>query len=223
MTKAIHPDVLAQLDELDLDAATPLIVSDADEVLIEFMVALESYLERNGMFFDWSSFALSGNIRRRDDDSTVDREVVKGHLEKFFAAHAHEMKPVPGAAEALAGLSQRAQIVILTNVPMAQREARRRSLAGHGMDYPVIANIGGKGAPVRHMAERVEATVFFLDDIPRNHTSVALAAERVRRLHFVADPRLAEMLEPAEDSHYRADDWPSARAIIERVLDEHGY
>ena len=223
MTKAIHPDVLAQLDELELDAATPLIVSDADEVLIEFMVALESYLERNGMFFDWSSFALSGNIRRRDDDSTVDHEVVKGHLEEFFAAHAHEMKPVPGAAEALAGLSRRAQIVILTNVPLRQREARRRSLAGHGMDYPVIANIGGKGAPVRQMAGRVEAPVFFLDDIPRNHTSVALAAERVLRLHFVADRRLAEMLEPAEDSHYRADDWPSARAIIERVLDEHGY
>lgn len=223
MTKAIHPDVLAQLDELDLDAATPLIVSDADEVLIEFMVALESYLERNGMFFDWSSFALSGNIRRRDDDSTVDHEVVKSHLEEFFATHAHEMTPVPGAAEALAGLSERAQIVILTNVPLAQREVRRRSLSSHGMDYPVIANIGSKGAPVRHMAERVEAPVFFLDDIPRNHTSVALAAERVLRIHFVADPRLAEMLEPAEDSHYRSDDWPSARAIIERVLDEHGY
>ncbi len=60
MSKAIHPDVLAQLDELDLDAATPLVISDADEVLIEFMVALERYLERNDMFFDWSSFALSG-------------------------------------------------------------------------------------------------------------------------------------------------------------------
>lgn len=223
MTKAIHPDVLAQLDELDLDAATPLVISDADEVLIEFMVALEGYLERNDMFFDWSSFALSGNIRRRDDESPVDHEVVKGHLMTFFAAHAHEMTAVPGAAEALAELSRRVQIVILSNVPLEQREVRIRSLVGHGMDYPVIANIGGKGAPVRYMAERVEAPVFFLDDIPRNHTSVALAAERVLRIHFVADPRLAELLEAAEDSHYRTDDWPSARAIIERELDEQGY
>jgi phosphoglycolate phosphatase-like HAD superfamily hydrolase len=223
MAKTVHPDVLVQLEALTLDEAMPLVISDADEVLVEFMVALEIFLERNGMYFDWSSFALSGNIRRRDDESPVDHEEVKSHLEDFFAAHAHQMTPVPGAAEALAGLSERSQIVILSNVPLQQLEARRRSLAEHGMDYPVIANIGSKGAPVRNLAERVRAPVFFLDDIPRNHTSVALAAEHVLRLHFVADPRLADMLGPAEDSHYRVDDWSSARAIIERLLDEHGF
>lgn len=221
---AVPPvEVLAQLEALDLDDARPLLISDADEVLLAFMVALERYLEAEALYFDWSSFALSGNIRRRDDDSAVSWEAVKEHLERFFARHAHEMEPVAGAAPALAALAERLQIVVLSNVPLAQLEVRRRSLADHGMDYPLIANIGSKGPPVRYLAERIAAPLFFLDDIPRNHSSVARDAARVHRIHLIADRRLAELLGTAEDCHYRAPDWPAARAFIEARLDELGY
>ena len=222
-TKTVHPDVLCQLEALSLDSALPLIITDADEVLIEFMVALEAYLEECGMYFDWTAFSLSGTIRRRADRSVVGQEQVEGHLENFFASRTEELTPVPGAAEALAGLSRRAQIVVLTNLPLQHREVRQRSLARHGMNYPVIANVGAKGWAVRRLAEQVKAPVFFLDDIPRNHTSVATAAEWVYRVHLVADPRLGNLLGPAKDSHCRAADWAQARAVIERRLDEQGY
>ncbi len=215
--------MLLQLESLTLDPELPLVISDADEVLFEFMAALEAYLEDNGMYFDWSSFALTGNIRRRADAEVVAREEVRGHLGAFFASRTLELEPVPGASEALDRLSRRAQIVVLSNVPLEQRELRQRSLARHGMDYPVVANIGTKGAAVAELARRVSAPIFFLDDIPNNHTSVAAAAERVHRVHFIAHPRLASLLGPAEDSHYRADDWTAARTYIEARLDELGY
>lgn len=223
MSAAPPAEVLAQLEALDLDNARPLLISDADEVLLAFMAALERYLAAEELYFDWSSFALNGNIRRRADDGEVPWEAVKEHLERFFARHAHEMEPVPGAAAALAALAERAQIVVLSNVPLAQLAARRESLARHGMDYPLVANIGSKGPPVRHLAERVAAPLFFLDDIPRNHSSVARDAARVHRIHLIADRRLAELLGPAEDCHYRAPDWPAARAYIEARLDELGF
>lgn len=223
MPNTVHPEVLTQLEGLALEDATPLVISDADEVLIQFMAALEDYLEENGMYFDWSSFALSGNIRRRSDDGAVERDEIKALLETFFTNRVEELRPVPGAAQALAALARRAQIVVLTNIPMAQREMRQRNLARHGMDYPVIANVGGKGAAVRHLAERVAAPVFFLDDIPSHHAAVAAVADRVYRVHLIADPRLGTLLGKAEDSHFRADDWVEARAFIEERLDELGY
>lgn len=223
MPAPLHAEVLAQIEALPLEAGRPLLISDADEVLTEFMIGLESYLERNGLYFDWSSFALTGNIRRKGDATVVASDEVRDHLKTFFARHTAELTPVPGAAGALAALARRTQIVVLTNVPFDQREARRRSLAGHGMDYPVVANVGAKGAAVRRLAERVDAPVFFVDDIPHNHSSVARAAAEVYRLHLIADPRLAELLGAAEDSHYRARDWEDARSFIERRLDDLGY
>ncbi len=221
--KILHVEVERQLQALAFEPDRPLIIADADEVLVAFMAGLERYLEANGLFFDWASYALTGNIKRREDEVALEHEDVQQLLLGFFDRHAHELDPVPGAAKALEALAERCQIVVLTNVPSAHREARQRSLSESGMDYPVIANIGSKGPPVRFMADRVQAPIVFLDDIPRNHSSVARDAEKVHRVHFVADPRLARLLGPAEDSHYRSDDWRDAGAYIDRFLAAAGF
>ncbi len=223
-----HPDVAAQLAALVLDGARPLIICDADEVLFEFMAGFETFLEDNGMFFDWRSFALAGNIHYRSTGGAAPRALpadeVPGLIERFFAECTETLRPVPGAASALTALGQRrAQVVVLSNLPLDQRSARRRALVRHDMDYPLVANVGGKGPAVRDLAARVRAPVFFLDDIPHNHAAVSRAAADVVRLHFIADPRLARLLGPAAHCHHRADNWPEARAIIERHLDERGY
>jgi hypothetical protein len=210
----IHTDVGRQLDELSLQAGRPLIVSDADEVLFAFMASLEGYLNRQDLIFDWSSFALTGNIRRRDDNVAIDADEVRGHLATFFARHTEDIDPVDGAARSLAMLSDHAQIVVLSNLPLAQRPARQRALAKHGMDYPLVANIGAKGAAVRALSQRVAAPTVFIDDIPRHHSDVRSVAPEVWCLHFVADRRLARLLAPAEQCDHRADRWDDAAAAI---------
>ncbi len=223
MTSPLDPNVESQLSELDLDRSRPLIIADADEVLFEFMAGLDRFLVGEGLYFDWSSFALHGNIRDAATEAPVPKDRVQDLLNLFFQRHTEDLSPVPGAAEALAQLAERAQIVVLSNLPQDRRAARSRALERHGMDYPLIANSGGKGAPVRWMAEIVSGPVFFLDDIPRHHTSVRYAAERVTRIHFIADPRLARLLGPAEHCHHRADNWPEAQSLIGQSLDRDGY
>ncbi len=223
MSEALGEDLAEQLAELTLARDRPLIVSDADEVLFAFMASFEPYLNTRGLVFDWSSFALSGNIRRRSDDQPIDYDEVRVHLREFFASHVEAIDPVPGAAEALARLTARAQVVVLSNLPADQRAARRRALVKHGMDYPLITNTGAKGEAVRAMAAQVAAPVVFIDDIPHHHTSVKRAASDVWRLHFIADRRLAALLGPAKDSHQRADDWTEALAAIETYLDRQGF
>ncbi len=220
---SLHDDVLSQLEALRLTPQRPLIVSDADEVIFAFVRSLEGFLLDNGHFMDLQSFALRGNIRDAKTREAVSAEMVKSLLGDFFSERTEQIEPVDGAAEALAALSERAQILVLSNVPLDQISARRRALVKNGMDYPLIANIGRKGGAMAYLAERHEAPIFFLDDIPHNISSVAQKAEEVTRLHFIADHRLRDLLGAADDAHVRIDDWPGVRRYIEDSLSQQGY
>jgi len=215
---AIHIEVRRQVSALSLQADRPLILCDADEVLLRFVEALEAYLEECGLALELTSFALTGNIKDRRNGESVPAAEVRRLLADFYEHRTGTIGPVAGAAEALSALARQAQIVVVTNVPLHRAEARRQNLRQHGMDYPVVANIGSKGGAVGLLAQAVEAPVFFLDDIPRNLASVAAEAAEVVRLHFVADPRLARLVAAAEHCHARLDTWPEARAYIEAHL-----
>lgn len=223
MSEDPSPETVAQIDSAVVEASRPLIVCDADGVLVEFMTAFEAYLESRERYFDWTSFRLVGNVRRRADDEPIEADEIRTILDDFYGEKVEDLEPLPGAAAALRALSGRARIVVLSNIPTHAREGRARCLRRHGMDYPVITNAGGKGPAVRRLSARTDAPTVFIDDIPRNHTSVARAADRVVRIHFVADRRLAELFGPSEDSHHRAADWTEARAIVERCLADRGF
>lgn len=220
---AIDAATIPQIDALELQRGRPLIISDADEVLLQFMVGLERYLETQGLWIDLQSFALTGNIKRKDTNEPLPPSEMPTLLDAFFVASAHDLEVVPGAADALTALSERAQIVVLTNVPLEAKARREASLAAQGLPFPVIANKGLKGGAVRRLAERVEAPVVFLDDIPHNLASVAKAHATATLIHFIADPRLAKLLGPAPGSHFHTTEWPAARRFIEDWLDAEGF
>ena len=203
---------------LKLDPAVPLIICDADEVLVQFLVGLERFMLRRNRKLVLKTYAIHGNVLDTVSGETVTHDEVTQLLKDFFVHDTERLEPVPGAAEALRELSKSAQIVILTNLPETSREARRAHLALHGMDYPVIAGNGPKGPIVRQLVAGLTAPIVFIDDLPPHLTSVAQETPHVHRLHFVADRRLARLLEPARDAHRRIDDWPSAQAWIQSVI-----
>lgn len=219
MERDMAAETARQIDDIALIPGRPLLISDADEVLLQFCAGLERYLETQGLWLDLKSFALTGNIKRRDTNEPVAPAEMPALLEAFFASEAHRLEAVPGAAHALSQLTERAQIVILSNVPPAQRHTRAKSLADQGMPYPVIANKGLKGLAVKQLAERVGAPVFFLDDIPHNLASVAEAHADTTLIHFIADRRLAKLIPPSKHSDFHTSDWKLAREFIERRLD----
>ena len=219
----LHDDVLRQLETLRLSPERPLIVSDADEVIFAFVRGLEAYLLDNGHFMDLKSFAMRGNIRDSESGEAVSGEAVKSLINGYFSERTEHIEPVAGAAAALAALSERSQVMVLSNLPLDYREARRRALVKHGMDYPLIANIGRKGPAMAYLAARHKAPMFFLDDIPHNIASVARAANRVTRLHFIADHRLRDLIGAADEADVRTDDWDEARQFIEGRLAAAGY
>ena len=214
-----HPDVSPQLAALELSANKPLLLCDADEVLFEFMTTFVSYIEDDGYYYDWSTLSLTGNIRSRHDDRTLSPSQVRELINGFFAAHTADIPSVNGAAEALRRLHERGvQIVVVSNLPLAQASARRAALANAGMDYPLIANVGLKGPTVKQHANRVEAPVAFVDDIPHHHDSVARHAAAVHRLHFSANPRLRALQGRVASAHYHPTSWQGLEDRLETLL-----
>jgi len=199
----------------------PLLITDADEVLFAFMTAFERHLHDNDTYFNWASYRLNGNIIARADEKPVDNPQVKALIHGFFEQHTRNIAPLDGAADAMSALvaERGLQIVVLSNVPARRHGDRQWALAHHGMDYPLIANEGAKGKAVAYLAARTRAPVFFIDDAPSHHDDVAEHAEHVRRIHYVGNPRLAELIGPARASHLRARSWDDIRRFIEDHLD----
>lgn len=213
------PDaVRQQLEAAPLAADRPLLAVDVDEVLLDLAAHLGRWMEGEGWRLALTEHRLDGAISRIECGRRAEPEEVKALIGDFFAAEAESQAPIPGAAEALAALAERAQILILTNVPLAQREARIRCLRAHGVDYPLIANSGGKGRALRWLWDRTTGPVAFIDDSDGQLASARARAPEVFRLHFVASEMLRRVAGEAPNAQAGARDWEEARRILEGLL-----
>ena len=220
--REVHADVLAQLETLRFAPDRPLLVSDADEVLFHFMTGFENWLLANRFSFDWSGHGLANNVRD-PKGAPVPQEKLAPMLLDFFAQSTELLDPVEHAAGALDRLQGRAQILVLSNLPLAQAPDRKRALERHGMPYPLVANIGSKGATLRHLAQMVEAPILFIDDLHRNHSSVRRELPRALNIHFVANRRLAALMGKAPDCDHWADSWIEIEGYVDTELRRAGF
>lgn len=197
----------------------PLFVTDCDEVLLHMVSHFAEWVaEAHGLSFDLSAPGFRDALRDREG-RPVEAERVWPLLDGFFAGEMHRQNLVPGAAEALAAISDHADIVVLTNIGDEFEAGRVEQLERFEIRHRVLCNRGGKGRPVLELVDAMgpSATVF-VDDLSVHHESVAKHAPQVWRLHMVAEPRLAAHTPPAPHAHARIDSWDEAVPwILERL------
>jgi hypothetical protein len=197
----------------------PLVVTDADGVLLGFMAGLEKWLLERGLYLSLTSYSLKGTIRRQDDCSPV-LEVEALALVEEYRQDLDCLEAVEGACEALAELSRVVSIVVLSNVNHAQAVARLRNFKALGIDYPLIANdcgggyLADKGAAVKALAAHARAKTFFIDDIPANLVAVAQDAPDVVLVHVVESEPLRLLLGTDFPAHCHAENWAVAKKFI---------
>ena len=97
----LHEDVIPQLSEISLDSKKPLLISDADEVILDFLGAFEKYLLSHDLRFDLSTYSLFGNILEIKNNNPISKEKVISHLDNFFDIHTKDISIVNGAFENL--------------------------------------------------------------------------------------------------------------------------
>ncbi|MCJ8191236.1 HAD family hydrolase [Sphingomicrobium aestuariivivum] len=194
----------------------PLLICDCDEVLLHMVAHFEAWLdESENIHFDLESGEFADGLTYRDGGHTVPEEEVWPLLEKFFRREMHRQTLVPGAREALETLGEHGDIVILTNIGHEAHGFRVEQLRGFGLDHEVVTNRGGKGRPVLKLLQRHHpSAAVFVDDLHSQHRSVKKHAPGVRRLHMVAEPRLAPAIPASHHAHARIDDWALATQWI---------
>lgn len=186
----------------------PLYLLDADEVLIAFVDPFASFLEKKGYRLHFRNFALAGNIYPLESDAPCEENAVAKLIAEYFNSCCDRCEALPGAVEAVRTLQKFGDVVVLTNVPAHLAERRRLALARIGIESPLTANRGPKGPRARELAEGRRAAVVFLDDLPLQHASVARHAPFVRRVHFLAHPRLRDLVPPADAAERSFSNWP---------------
>jgi|SRR5579871_1281460 len=195
----------------------PLIVVDADEVILSFVAGFDSFLRAQDLFLDLSTYALHGNVKRLADRQAVLDVEVTALLEEF-RTELDGLELVEGAKEALSRLSEPADIVVLSNIAMEQGAARQRNLGRLGVPFTLVCNNGPKGQSVKALGARAGRPLFFIDDIPQHLASVAALVPDARLIHLVGDERLKPILPESRDAHLRARDWKDAEAFMRREL-----
>ena len=203
--------------DLGLSGERPLIVVDVDEVLGLFLQAFERYLESQGVVFRLDRYALFQNMYWPGATAPMPEAEAKALYDGFYRCCCGTMDPVPGAAEALARLGRRADVVILSNAPGEAARDRRDWLSRHGMPQPLVLNRGLKGPMTAGLVAQTRARSAFIDDIMQNLDSVARLAPQTATFQSVADPRLRP-LAPRSDLHRRFDDWRELAPAIEDAI-----
>jgi hypothetical protein len=201
-----------------VDPGAPLVIVDVDEVLAQFMRGFGAFVERHGFELRVDRFALFQNLYRPGETEHIDLIAGKILFDDFFRDGGDDLPPAVGAADALASLSTRAGVVILTNAPEHGRQTRARWLKTHGFDYPLVINSGPKGPSAADLAGRTTQGAVFIDDLLPQLDSVAASAPQVRRFQMVADERLRPLAPTAPDRHTRIDLWADLQTAIEAEL-----
>lgn len=197
----------------------PLIITDADGVVLRFTGGLEQFLHRQGFYLDLTAYRLFGAIKRQEDHSSL-LDVEVAALVEEFRHDLDDLEAVNGACKTLRNQAKVAHIVVLSNVNDTQALARRRNLAALGLNFPLIANdrgqgfTGGKGAVVKALAARTAAKTFFIDDLPANLADAAQAAPDVLLIHLVESAALKPLFGGGFHAHCHADTWTEAEAFI---------
>jgi hypothetical protein len=197
----------------------PLVISDCDGVLLEFIAPFVAYLEsEHDLTLRLDTFALTGNVRRRDGTAVSGAEFPP-LLDGFFTSHMPMQLPIAGAAAALAALATWCDVVVLTNIADHHAVARTTVLAQLGMPYRVIGNHGAKGGPIKLLIDEFQpSAVVFIDDLPPNHSSAKSVAPDVHCIHMVAEDAVRGLIPAAADADIRIDDWHHALPHIIAIL-----
>jgi hypothetical protein len=201
----------------------PLVVSDCDEVLLHMLAHFRDYVgEQHGVDFRIESGSFRNAMRYREGGAALAEAEMWRLLNLFFDTEMHRQNPIPGAVEAIARLSEDADVVVLTNLLDHRAETRAAQLLEHGIRARVVTNQGPKGPALKAIVDAyTPSRVAFIDDIAQHHQSAGELLPDTIRLHFCGEPMIAPHIDCAHTAghaHARIDRWDQALPwLLERL------
>ena len=178
------PETENQISDLKLDPKKPVIIFDADEVLVHFAEPFSIFLEKHKRKLKLTGYRLDNAIRDGITDEVVHRDESRDLVWEFINEETISQPASNGSSKSLKALSKKAQIIILSNVPFSAYDDRVKNLKDHDMDFPLISNEGQKGPAVKAILKNHKSISFFVDDNPYQIESVFNDNKQTICIHF---------------------------------------
>ena len=156
-------------------------------------IALKSIYILRGLYFNWKSYALEGNILN-DKNEALNKNQITDIINNFFMYKTESMDLVEGAVNSLQILSKQHNIIILSNIPFKFYEKRKVALKKYGINFPFFANTGPKGKAVKYLSDIHKGKIWFIDDSPYQIKSVKLEEKNVNTILFVGNSKLEALI-----------------------------
>ena len=171
-----------------IDPSRPLIICDADEVLVQFIVGLERFLERRACYTGLD--VLPHSRQRQTPSHRRARRRRRSHRTRrgvLRQRNPHSRSRPRRRRSAATSSASDAQIVILSNLPEVRARGPHRKPRRPRHRLPGDRRQRPKGPIVKRLIGDHARPVVFIDDLPPHSTSVAAETPHVHRLHFIAD------------------------------------
>ena len=178
------PNTKKQISKLNINPTLPLMIFDADEVLVHFAEPFATYIKKHNHRLHLTGYRLDNAIKKADTDEVADPDTAKDLVWGFINEETKSQPAAKGAPQALKKLQAYAQIIILSNVPHSVHDDRVANLKSLNMDYPLISNEGMKGPAVKEILRNHKAQSFFIDDNPYQVESVYNDNQQTVCVHF---------------------------------------
>ena len=95
----------------------PLVITDCDEVLLHMVAHFRDWLgEAHDIEFAFDAPDFTTALTRRESGETVEQKEIWRLLNGFFDTEMERQQPIAGAVEAYGTLTEKADVVVLTNL-----------------------------------------------------------------------------------------------------------
>lgn len=194
----------------------PLVVCDVDDVVLEFLMPFQRFLDSLGHRLEPRSYRLHGNIISTIDQQPLADSLVTQLILDFFEAQEDWQTPFGNAVTSLKALGTQADVVFLTAMPPRYTEMRRRLLDRLDLTFPLLATESPKGPVVRQMHGRRDLPLAFIDDMVHNHVSVADSVPECLLVHLMPQSDMHKHAPKPGPHVVQVADWHAAEREIER-------
>jgi hypothetical protein len=194
----------------------PLVVCDVDDVVLEFLMPFQRFLDSLGHRLEPRSYRLHGNIISTIDQQPLADSLVTQLILDFFEAQEDWQTPFGNAVTSLKALGTHADVVFLTAMPPRYTEMRRRLLDRLDLTFPLLATESPKGPVVRQMHGRRDLPLAFIDDMAHNHVSVADSVPECLLVHLMPQSDMHKHAPKPGPHVVQVTDWHAAEREIER-------
>ncbi len=206
-----------QINNLYISPKKPLLIVDADEVIVYFVQPFSNYLRKVGWEIKLRGYRLDDAITSIQHRHVANKETYQSLIRNFIRDETHRQPVALQAKETLKKAAENWQIVILSNVPHAAYYDRLQNLANLDIPYPLVSNAGGKGTALAKLASLTESQTVFIDDNPFQIQDAALHAPTISTIHFTACDIVRSTMPYSEYATYRAQSWKEVGIILKKI------